>query len=194
MKKMFAIIAICLIVSAVFATTTESHSITIQTVVHSQDPAFQLKLNTNQTNPGAVVYTDAAVYPTASPIQVPVTDISLGDIDVVFQAVLANAAKINKSYTIEFKPGSFAVTRGGTEGTLAPSTDTSKTYVVTKTGIAGLSVAEGTGYKATVAFNGTTCTSDTALADFHLFYAQDTTIDPNSDGYTATVTLEITTT
>ena len=54
-------------------------------------------------------------------------------------------------------------------------------------------MTKGNGHTAALVFNGTTCVANTTLADFHLFYGQDSTVDPNAEGYKATVTLEITT-
>lgn len=197
MRKTFAILLIALVaLSAVCATTeSESHTIVLTSVVAEQDPAFQLQLGASAvTNDGVTVFADNAEYPPVeNAISVDVADISAEDIDVKFEVKLATAAKIRKAFTITFTPGSFSVTRSGTAGTIAPSTEANKTYLVAKTGLTGVSVLSGDGYSATVTFNGTTCTAGTVLADFHLFYGQDSTVDPNSEGYTATVTLEITT-
>lgn len=196
MRKTITMMLVMLVLmTAVFATTDkETHVITLKSTVEAQPPAFQLGIGANKTNTGVTVFADDAAYPPGDPLVYDVANIATSDIEVTFSAYLANAAKARAAYTLEFKPGSFAVTRSGVAGTVAPSSDSGKTAVTPKTGLTGVSVADAAGgYKVTATFNGTTCAADTVLADFKLTYVKDPTVDPNSEGYTATVTLEITT-
>jgi len=172
----------------------ETHSIWLVSVVEPQDPAFQLSLGTLFTNEGGSPFAENAEYPTpGTDLRAQVQNLATGDIDVTLHFLLANSAKTRRSYTIEFKPTAFSVKKSGQDASVGYSTDSDKTYLQVKGTLQGVSVTQVSPFKAKLTFTGATCSANSILADFHLFYPKDSGIDPNADGYTMRMSLEIAT-
>ena len=222
MKKLIAILAIMVVlVGAVFATTnTETHKIRIYSVVDEILPTFQLRYAAESaiTNNSTVRFSNNATYldPTTG-LNNNTTDsfdshfdigaeTAEGALTVVFTCNLVadadtNFAKTQKSFTITFSDGVFAVKRSGvTENqTLAPYSITSVAGVVT-TGITSITPNNEngastytTGAKSsstTVAFSGETVTAAQVLTTATYAYTGDPTIDMGT--YYADIVMTIT--
>ena len=222
MKKAITILAVLIVlVGAVFADdgAKETHSIRLVTDVADQVPAFQLTyvsgakanttLNSSTTNGTPNVYNSAAVAdPDYKGNDIEVADISSNDIEVVFNVVLANAAKLVQDYQLTLKAGPFNVRKDGDPAIVKPAsaviTDiapAARLGVETKAAYNVDAATNGnTGEKSQsfgLHFNGTTCATG-ALATYTVGYTADPAVDPNthdpqdpSTWYYANIALEI---
>ena len=193
MKKLIAILTIAIVlVSAVFA-ASENHTLKIQAEVGTVVPAFQLQYGntSNKTNETPTVFANSASYDPFDAAAID-TSIALDEGGVVtVKAILANAAKIVKMYTLHFQDGVFTVNRNTVSGTLVPTIAT--TAGTAGTGIATIAKAsEAADADVNVTFNGTTATASQILATATYTYAADTAIDPGT--YVADIVLVISTT
>lgn len=193
MRKIF-FTALVLIIALAALPALETHTIWLVSVVEPQDPAFQLNLGKLFTNEAGSSYVENANHPApGSSLRTQVQNLATGDVDVTLHFLLANNAKSRKSYTIEFKPQDFEVKKNGQEAKVKYSTDSDKTYLEVKGALQGITVTQVSPFKAQLTFTGATCSANSILADFHLFYPKDSGIDPNADGYTTKMSLEIAT-
>ena len=126
MKKIFAVLAVMFVIVGVAFAAAETHTIKIKADVTEVIPAFQLELltpaATYTTNTTPTVFTDSATYNALTTGTAKDVNFNLDENGTVtVQCNLANLAKTNKVYTLEFDGGTFAVTRKGVAGTHAPS-------------------------------------------------------------------------
>ena len=214
MKKLIAILAIMVVIAgAVFAddlptkNDSETHAITLRTIVSSVLPQFKLTAssngNTASTNPDdsttqAAQFVNSASY--AGTGEVVVADISLTDIIATFTASLENLAKTGGTYRLSFEAGTFqnvwkvVGTEVKKDQTIAPSTTSAPSLAKPTSGAAGvgLTIADPSGSSIDITFNGQECTTG-ALAVYTVQYDQDTTVvDNDGVGYTADITMTIT--
>ena len=214
MKKLIAILAIAIVlVGAVFAddlpakNSSESHTITLKTVVSSVLPQFKLTAssnnNTESTNPdlstsaAAKIANDASYTGTGI---VEVADISVEDIVATFTASLENLAKTGGTYRLSFEAGTFqnvwkvVGTEVKKDQTIAPSTTTAPSLAKPTSGAAGvgLVIADPSGSSIDITFNGQECTTG-ALAVYTVQYDKDdTVVDNDGEGYTVDIKMTIT--
>ena len=212
MKKAITILAILIVlVSAVFAdalpsnNASETHRITLKTVVSSELPKFRLvaledvqDATSTQTNSGSAKFTSGADYGVTTPIVYQVADISKSNIDVTFTAKLLNKAKTGGSYTLSFEAGAFTGVWKVSNGTVTKNnTVSATTHTLTKASgegaaATGIVIGDVNNEAITVKFNGQECDLGD-IAFYHVVYTSDNSIINNDDtGYTANVTMTIT--
>lgn len=205
MKKAI-LVALVLVVSVacVFSSISmERHSVRLKTIIDVSTPAFQFEFTSGMLDPYNVVVAnaDAEQYNSnknyneygSEATAIRVADISREDLDLLFTVKLANRAKCNEIYTLQFSAGSFAVTRDGQPGTLDPDDSPvveASSDISSRLGVAATDVSE-TGLK--LRFNGTDCTAG-SLATYRVHYTADGTIDENKEHeyYYADISLIIT--
>ena len=201
MKKIFAVLAIMLVIIGAAFAAEETHTIKIKADVAEVVPAFQLELlspaTSYTTNDTPNVFANAAAYNGLTEGTAKDVNFNLDQNGTVtVQCNLANLAKTNKSYTLTFGGGDFAVKRQGTDGIHSPSSVVSSaganvvdTYTCEK--------GDGDGNQPiTVNFLGKTVQDASAvLATCVYSYTGDSTIDPNVNGsfYYADITLTVST-
>lgn len=194
MKKVFAILLVCvLVVGAAFAATNqETHEVKITAAISNVYPAFQLTVGTQTTNSGKVLVDPADDVIEDYKIETAGASINFESATAANRAVtavakLVNNAKTTTDYKLTFSDGVFVVKRNGVSSTadsetnknISPSSITLSTTIAS--GTTGIESVGIDGKVATVAFNGTTCTGETAdvtLVSAVYQYAQDTTLDP----------------
>ncbi len=219
MKKLFAILMVLVVISgALFAADSnpETHTIKMKTIVEAKLPKFQLEFleqvkpttavgeedlsdltaTSVSTNGSTVTWKAGESYNGASEVRV--ADLSQHDVDVTFQAILANSSERiqARQYTITFTAGDFTVIRNKVENQKHSAT----TYEVTKKledvtyATVKDATAEGTADAITVQFTGLHqdgVANGAVLAKFHAVYPQDNSIDPSEAGYEASVTMTV---
>lgn len=195
----------------------ETHTIKMKTIVEAELPQFQLKFfeqaipttavgsedfsvltsSATNTNASKESWKGGESYDVASEIRV--ADVSQHDIDVTFGAILANSSKRiqHRKYTITFTAGDFTVTRNKVE----EQTHSATTYEVTDklsgvdyVAVSDLDTSLATSDAVTVQFSGLyqdNIANGATLAKFHAVYPQDKSIDPDPNGYEATVTMTV---
>ena len=220
MKKLIAILAIAIVlVGAVFAEPTpkkETQTIYVYAEIEEVTPIFQLRYGTSVSDNGSstfetgTVFTDAASYAIGADndrIDV-LADLNDGQ-DIVVSAVVNNAAKAYRLYTLTFKGGVFAnVSIGASSYNITPAITTDPTASSTVSTTKGVSAigetAEGI---VTIQFDGTLMENTTAFEIASATYKYDGSVTAatgtnhewdsaviNPGKYTADIVLEITTT
>lgn len=197
MKKaiLFALILVVSVASAFSSISMERHSLQMHTMVGMKTPAFQFEFTSGMATGIAVAKdVDSGVdeYGTED-TAINVADISQKNLDLLFTVKLANKAKCNEIYSLRFQAGSFAVTRNGEPGILAPDADpvvAASSDIDLRLGVTATDVVED-GLK--LRFNGANCTEGN-LATYHVCYTADGTIDENEENefYYADISLIIT--
>ena len=203
MKKLIAILMVLtLVVGFAFATTTnELHKLKIKSVVGEILPVFQLQYAGETTNSGTVKFS-ATTYTTNYTEQTALdSGFDIGqattELAVSFECHLVaddagNLAKTEKSFTITFSDGVFAVSRKGvTQGeTLEPDSIECEAELPGDTGIASITVDDTVKAKTTVVFNGETVSDAQLLTTATYTYTSDPTIDMGT--YYADIVVTIT--
>lgn len=197
MKKaiLFALILLVSVACVFSSISVERHSVLLKTTIDISTPVFQFEFTSGMATGIAVAAdVDSGVdqYGTED-TAVSVADISKKDLDLLFTVKLANKAKCNESYSLSFRAGSFAVTRDGQPGILAPDADpvvAASSDIDLRLGVTATDVTED-GLK--LRFNGANCTEGN-LATYHVCYTADGTIDENEENefYYADISLIIT--
>lgn len=206
MKKtiLSALVLIICLSCAFCVSLTESHEIKLRTNVAATTPAFQMEFTSGKYFPDAIVVTnaDADEYDPdvthdefgTKDTAVDVADISREDLDLLFTVKLANNAKCNSNYRLNFTASPFAVKRNGVAGVLNPDEGAvvaAATDLASRKGVAVAEVVEGESIK--LHFNGTDCVAGN-LATFRVQYTADPSIDDTGNGeyYYADICLLIT--
>jgi len=214
MKKAITILAIlAIVVSAVFADpvpASETHTISVKTVVGEVTPSFQLKytgadIRTNTAANNNSIddqlyygqFGSAPTYEAASVVNLN-QDISVADVTASFRAVLAIGGKQNnKSYTLAFTAGAFDTEHNGDDEPTACSqtslnniVGTSKENVVISNATTGNELDDGNTQTCTITMKGTAAEEKIDLVEFTAKWPRKADADVGE--YTADVTLVIT--
>lgn len=193
MKKLITILAIMVVlVGAVFADTTETHTLNITATSEKLAPAFQLGIGSvysNNTIPTPYNPEAAATVAYTNAQSARSFDFEVGD-TVPVVAYLINNAKIFEQYTLTFSGGVFTVTKNNVSATITPEIKIASVG----SSITGISsIARTSDTVATVNFNGTRCSASTSnrvtLATVNYKYDPDTEVDP--DTYTANIVMTV---
>lgn len=197
MKKtiLSALVLVSCLFCAFCVSLTERHDIRLRTNVGATTPAFQFEFTSGMATGIAVATNvDPGVneYGTEE-TAISVADISKKNLDLLFTVKLANKAKCNECYSLSFQAGSFAVTRNGEPGILAPDENpvvAASSDIDFRLGVTATDISE-TGLK--LRFNGTNCTEGN-LATYRVCYTADESIDDNEEDeyYYADISLIIT--
>lgn len=197
MKKaiLFALIMVVSVACLFSSISVERHSLRLKTIIDANTPTFQFEFTSGMAT-GIAVATDVDSgvneYGTED-TAISVADISRNNLDLLFTVKLVNKAKCNESYSLSFLAGSFAVTRNGVPGILAPDKNPvveASSDIDSRLGVTATDVVED-GLK--LRFNGTNCTEG-SLATYHVCYTADGSIDENEENeyYYADISLIIT--
>ena len=197
MKKaiLFALIMFVSVACVFSSISIDRHSVQLHTTVGMKTPAFLFEFTSGMATGIAVaadVDSGVDTYGTED-TAISVADISRKNLDLLFTVKLANKAKCIESYSLSFRAGSFAVTRNGVPGILAPDRTpvvAASSDIDSRLGVTATDVVED-GLK--LRFNGTNCTEG-SLATYHVRYTADGSIDDNEENefYYADISLIIT--
>ena len=201
----FAVMAAMLLVMPALSAWTmiEIHEIILIAVVPPEPAAFRLIYDADlsqatQTNASDIAYKEGESYTGG---QVNVRGLSESDVDIVFRAVVANEAKEHGMYELSFTAGAFKAKSGGADFDLEPSlaytaataSEPGRGYGTELTTEASQDITRPSDkvYTVKVTFNGATCNPGAELAQFRVHYDRDERIDPSSEGYSASIMMEI---
>ena len=192
---LFALILVVSVACVFSSISVERHSVRLKTTIDISTPAFQFEFTSGMaTGISVAADVDSGVdqYGTED-TAISVADISQKNLDLLFTVKLANKAKCNEIYSLSFQAGSFAVTRSGKPGFLAPDKNPvveASSDIDSRLGVTATDVVED-GLK--LRFNGTNCTEG-SLATYHVRYTADGSIDDNEENefYYADISLIIT--
>lgn len=196
MKKILTILLILTFatVGAFAATTSETHSLTVQLGVAELVPAFQLTYGTTTTNTAPTRFINEASYDGGT-VNISDKDTATDSTDLskgytfTFYGNIASAGKIVKAYTLNFQETGFAVKKNGTNATVTAGFATLAGTDVTNVTMSGASAGTGTNGKSiTATFDGGTSGTGT-IATYTLVYSADDDIDPGT--YTNTITMTV---
>ena len=192
MKKLITILAILVLAAAAIFATSESHTIKITVNLAATTPAFQLVYGDAVTNTGKATFGTKPSYTAdnnEAGYATGITDFTTSK-SVSVTARIANAAQIQKTYTLSFGDGVFTVVRGGSNETEhAPTISVAASNNQLPTGIDSITIDDE---EAAVEFNGAQCTANTNLVTATYTYGADTTIAPGT--YSADITMTVSTT
>lgn len=194
MKKLLTILTILMVlISSVYA-VSELNTIRMKSIVPIETPKFKLEFTSGMATGIRVVTdvdSDIDEYGTEDKA-IDVANIAKEDLDLVFTVKLANEAKCNEVYSLQFTAGPFAVRRGGQLGELAPQ-NTAIAAAADISARIGVTATDNTDNGLKLRFNGVSCTTG-SLATFHVQFSADSSIDDNVEGeyYYADICLEIT--
>ncbi len=194
MKKLLTILAILMVLIGSVYAVSELNTIRMKSIVPFKIPTFQLEFTSGMVTGISVstdVDSDVNEYGTED-TAIRVADISQKNLDLLFTVKLANEAKCNEVYSLQFTAGPFAVKRGGQPGELAPQNTTIAAAADISDRV-GVTATDNTDKSLKLRFNGVSCTTG-SLATFRVQFSADSSIDDNAEGeyYYADICLEIT--
>lgn len=224
MKKVFAILVVLALVAGFAfadlpaANTSETHKITLKTVVVNTLPQFRLTAAiasaSQYNNADSVVTNDTpndfgSVTAAEATKQIQVADISTTDISATFTASLENKAKTGGTYTLTFGATAFTNVWKSVEDPTTHVVSVSQTETVP---VHAISLANLTSDLATtgitigtvdnttdadhpsvvISFNGQECTEGDIVRLTVEYESDPTVIDNNGVGYFADVTMVVT--
>ena len=198
MKKIIAILTILVIATVALFAASETHTIKITVDIATVTPAFQLVIGDDDvvTNNGntPTVFTDRATYAPNSEgagYDTGIRDFATSK-SVSVTARVANAAQIQKTYTLSFGDGAFTVVRAGSNDTaLNPTIAVAACSQQMPTGVTSITI-NNNNKNADVLFSGAQCTAGTNLVTATYTYGPDTTIVPGV--YSANIVMTVSTT
>lgn len=184
-------------------TLMETHTIILVSTVPSEPTAFRLVYDADlsqatATNASGIEFRGSESY---SGGQVNVRSLSEADVDIVFRTVIANGAKEFETYELCFSAGPFKAKAGGLDHDVEPNlTHTAATASESGRGYSTelttdpsqeLTKPSDKVYSVRVTMDGATCNPGSELAQFRVHYDRDESIDPSSEGYSASIRMEI---